>query len=131
MIEREYRKYQDQNRQLLVDNDDLKSKAEEARVELKLLQEKTQKAAKANQMSSDAWAREKKDLETRIVQLLKTLESYKSEGTKDQLIEYKKKTNEYKRKVRAANETIAKLGRKLAILGSEEFAEQYADPQYA
>jgi len=43
VIDREYKKYQDQNRQLLIDNDDLKSKTEEARVELKLLEEKTQK----------------------------------------------------------------------------------------
>ena len=43
VIDREYRKYQDQNRQLLVDNEDLKSKAEEARVGLKLLEEKTSK----------------------------------------------------------------------------------------
>ena len=56
-------------------------------------------------------------MEHRIVQLLKTLETYKSEGTKEQLVEYKKKTNEYKRKVRTANETIYKLGKKLALLG--------------
>lgn len=123
VTEREYRKYQDQNRQLLLDNDELKTKTEEARVELKLLQEKTQKTSKAHQMSSEAWGREKKDLEIRIVKLLKTLESYKSEGTKEQLVEYKKKTNEYKRKVRAANETIAKLGMKLAHLGGEVYQE--------
>ena len=125
VIEREYRKYQDQNRQLLVDNDELKTKAEDARVELKLLQEKVQKINKAHQMSSDASIREKKDLEIRIVKLLKTLESYKSEGTKEQLTEYKRKTNEYKQKVRAANETIAKMGRKLAILGSEQVDDNH------
>lgn len=113
----------------MVENDELKTKAENAKVELQLLQEKVQKTAKAQQLGSDAWNREKKEMETKIVKLLKTLESYKSEGTRDQLIEYKKKTNEYKRKVREANETIAKLGRKLAILGAEHHEEE-EDPQF-
>lgn len=124
MLEREYQKYQDQNRQLLVDKEDINVKLEDARLELKLLQEKTQKNVKAQEMNGQAWGREKKDMELRIVKLIKTLESYKSEGTKDQLVEYKRKTNEYKRKVRAANDTIAKLGRKLAILGSEQYQEE-------
>lgn len=63
-------------------------------------------------------------MENRIVQLLKTLETYKSEGTKDQLIEYKKKTNEYKRKVRTANDTIYKLSKKLALLGEAVIEDQ-------
>lgn len=124
ILDREYQKFQDQNRQLLVDKEEISTRMEDAKLELKLLQEKTDKSSKAHEMSSQAWLREKKDMELRIVQLIKTLESYKSEGTKDQLIEYKKKTNEYKRKVRAANETIAKLGRKLAILGSEHYQEE-------
>lgn len=124
ITEREYRKYQDQNRQLLIDSDELKNKTEEAKVELKLLEEKMQKNAKAQAMNNDAWTREKKDLELRIVQLLKTLESYKNEGTKDQLNECKRKTNEYKQKVRLANETIAKLTNKLMML-NEEYNEDH------
>ena len=104
-----------------MDNDELKNKTEEAKVEVKLLEERSQKTSKVQAMSSDAWNREKRDLETRIVKLLKALESYKNEGTKEQLNEYKRKTNEYKKKVRIANETIAKLSQKLAAFGDQNF----------
>lgn len=129
-IERDYKKYQEQNRQLLIEKQDLQKLYDDTRLESKLEKEKNAKAGKAQDLASQAWVREKKDLEMRIAKLLKTLESYKSEGTKQQLIEYKKKTNEYKGKVRAANEAIAKLGRKLAILGAQDGIEGEYDEQY-
>ena len=131
VIEREYKKYQEQNRQFLVDKEELKKLYDDARLENQLTKDKNVKITKAHDMASQAWTREKKDLEKRITLLLRNLDSYKSEGTREQLIEYKKKTNEYKRKVRAANDTIAKLGNKLAILGApEEYEEEY-QAQYA
>ena len=131
VIEREYKKYQEQNRQFLVDKEELKKLYDDARLENQLTKDKNVKITKAHDMASQAWTREKKDLEKRITILLRNLDSYKSEGTREQLIEYKKKTNEYKRKVRAANDTIAKLGNKLAILGApEEYEEEY-QAQYA
>jgi predicted nucleic acid-binding Zn-ribbon protein len=123
VIDREYRKYQDHNRQLLIDTEDLKKNYDNSRMQAKLEQEKNQKISKSHEMGSQAWLREKKDLEKRMMQLLKAVETLKSEGTRDQLIEYKKKTNEYKRKVRAANETIIKLGQKLASLGAMEYED--------
>ena len=131
VIERQYKKYQDQNRNLLIEKEELKKAYDDSRLEAKLEKENNKKSEKANDMASQAWGREKKDMEKRMAQLLRALESYKSEGTKDQLIEYKKKANEYKHKVRAANEAIVKLGRKLAMLGAaENYEEGYEDEQY-
>ncbi|CAI2364680.1 unnamed protein product [Moneuplotes crassus] len=129
-MERDYKKYQDQNRGLLIEKQDLQKLFDNSRLEAKLEKEKNTKAGKAQDLASQAWAREKKDMEMRISKLLKVLENYKSEGTKEQLIEYKKKTNEYKGKVRAANDAITKLGRKLAILGAQEGLEEEYEDQY-
>jgi chromosome segregation ATPase len=129
VIDREYKKYQDHNRQLLIDKEDLKKSYDDSRLSAKLEKEKKEKVTKSHEMTSQAWLREKKDLEKRMMQLLKAVETLKSEGTRDQLVEYKKKTNEYKRKVRAANDTIVKLGKKLATIGVVEYDDEDYDSQ--
>ena len=128
-MEREAKKHQDHNRQLLIDNEDLKKQYDDARLTAKLEKDKNAKNTKAHEMAAQNWGQEKAYMEKQMVKLMKTLESYKAEGTKEQLVEYKKKTNEYKRKVRQANESIVKLGKKLAILGAEQYDEHEYDPQ--
>jgi hypothetical protein len=60
-------------------------------------------------------------MEKRMVKLIKTVESVKGAGGENMLVEYKKKVNEYKRKVKQANAVIEKLTNKLVV---------YTDPDY-
>lgn len=65
----------------------------------------------------DGWEREKRDLEARLVNLIKVVEKYKSDPStsKEGANELKRKVNEYKQKVKLANLTIAKISQKLGM----------------
>jgi chromosome segregation ATPase len=59
ITERDYRRYQDQNRQFMIDSEDMKKSLEEVKIELKMCEEKLGKKEKDFVYNRDAWLREK------------------------------------------------------------------------
>jgi len=81
-------------------------------VETKLADEKLRESEKKSNQLQDSWEREKKDLEARMVGLIKSVEKYQADPTtsREQVNEYKRKANEYKKKLAMMNQLVEKMG---------------------
>ena len=110
--DKELRRLQDKHRDLLVDANDLKAEKDKYQVETKLADEKLRESEKKSNQLQDSWEREKKDLEARMVGLIKSVEKYQADPTtsREQVNEYKRKANEYKKKLAMMNQLVEKMG---------------------
>lgn len=121
-VEKEFRRLQDKHRELLVGTQELKEERDRFQVEARSAEEKLRIAEKQGNKTQDGWERERANLEARMAGLIKQVDKMRNDPTtsKEGVLRLKEKVNEYKRKVKLANQVIAKISQKVGIVPTSD-----------